>query len=120
MHTGAEREAGARDLGNPPETAKRGMAAGHQPAADVIHYGWADLCCRIDRIGVRKRAEERVAFRAVIAGDGATSGVGVEGGSAMADGHEGVPEFLLTRRGQGTFHGRLDGGIREWLDGDGA
>jgi len=118
MHSGAEREAGARDLRNPPETPKGGMAAGHQPTADIIHYGWADLCCRIDRIGVRKRAEQRVAFRAVVAGDGAASGVGVEGGGAVADGHKGVPEFLLSRRGHGTFHGRFDSSTRERLDGD--
>jgi len=118
MHTGAEGEAGARDLRNPPETAKRGMAAGHQPAPDVIHYGRADLCGSVDRIGVRKGAEQRVTFRAVVAGDGEAGGVSVEGGGAVADGHEGVPEFLLTRRGHGTFHGRLESRIREWFDGD--
>ncbi len=94
------------------------MAAGHHAAADVIHHGRADLRGRVDGVGVRERAEQRVAFRAVIAGDGAASGVGVESRGAVTDGHKGVPEFMLTRRGHGTFHGRLESRIREWFDGD--
>jgi len=119
MHTGAEGEARAGDLRNPPKATKRWMAAGHHAAANIIHYGWADLRGRVDRVGVGEGTEQRIAFRAVVAGDGAAGGVGVEGSGAVSDGHEGVPEFLLTRRGQGTFHGRLECGIRERFDGDG-
>ena len=83
------------------------MGAGHHAAADIIQHGRADLRGRVDRVGVREGAEQRVAFRAVISGDGAAGGVGVESGGAVTDGHEGVPEFLLARRGHRTFHGRL-------------
>jgi len=96
------------------------VAAGHHAAADVIHYGWADLRGRVDRVGVGEGTKQGVAFRAVVTGDGAAGRVGVEGSGAVSDGHEGVPEFLLTRRGQGTFHSRLERGIRERFDGDGA
>ena len=120
MHSGAEGQAGASDLRNPPEAAKRWMAAGHQSAADVIHYGRADLRGRVDCVGVREGSKQRVTFSAVVARDGATRGVGVEGGGAVAYDHEGVPEFLLARRGHGTFHGQLERGIRERFDGDGA
>ena len=96
------------------------MAAGHHSAAEIIHYGRADLRGCVDRVGVREGAEERIAFCAVITGDGAPGGIGVEGGGAVSGGHEGVPEFLLTRRWHGAFHGRLEGGIREGLDSGGA
>jgi len=118
VHTGAEGEARASDLRNPPEAAERWVGAGHHAAADVIQHGRADLRGRVDRVGVRERAEQRIAFRAVISGDGAASGVGVESCGAVADGHKGVPELLLARRGHGTFHGRLESRIREWFDGD--
>ena len=118
VHTSAEGEACAGNLRNPPEAAERWVAAGHHAAADVIHHGWADLRGRVDRVGMRERAKQRVAFRAVVAGDGASGRVSVERGGAVADGHEGVPEFLLTRRGHGTFHGRLESRIREWFDCD--
>ena len=120
MYTSAEGEACAGDLRNPPETAEGGVAAGHQAAADVIHHGWADLRGRVDRVGVGEGTEQRIAFRAVVAGDGAAGGVGVEGSGAVSYGHEGVPKCLLTPRGNRSFHGRLERGIREWLDGDGA
>ena len=96
------------------------MAAGHHAAASVIHYGRADLRGGVDGVGVREGTEKRIAFRAVIAGDGAARGVGVESGGAVADNHEGVPEFLLARRGPGAFQDRLDRGTRERLDGSGA
>lgn len=120
VHTGAEGKAGARDLRNPPEFAERGMAAGHEAAADVIHDGRTRLRGRVDGAGVREGTKQRIAFRAVVARDGAARGVCIEGGGAVADGHEGVPEFLLTRRGKRAFHGRLDRGVRERLDGRGA
>ncbi len=94
------------------------MAAGHHAAADVIHHGRADLRGRVDRVGVGERAKQRVAFGAVIAGDGASRRVSVERRGAVTYRHEGVPEFLLTRCGHGTFHGRLESRIREWFDGD--
>src|ERR1700688_3880137 len=106
VHTGAEGEACARNLGNPPEASECGMAAGHHTAAEIIHDGRADLRGRVDGVGVREGAEQRVALCAVITGDGAAGGVGVEGSGTVSGGHEGVPEFLLTWGGQGTFHGR--------------
>src|SRR5882762_11396859 len=119
-HTGAEREARASDLRNPPEFAKRGVAAGHHAATDVIHHCGAYLRSGVNGVGVSEGTKHGVAFRAVISREGTTRGVGVKGGGAVADGHEGVPEFLLARRGKRAFHGRLDRGIREWLDSDGA
>jgi len=119
VHTGAEREACASDLRNPPEFTKRRMAAGHHATADIIHHGRADLSGGVDGVGVCKGTEQRVAFGAVVTGKGAARGIRVEGGGAVADGHEGIPEFLLTRRGKRAFHGRLDRGVREWLDSDG-
>jgi len=83
------------------------MPAGQHAAADVIHNCRADLGGRIDSVGVREGAKQRIAFRAVIAGDGAAGGIGVEGGGAVPDGYEGVPEFLLARCGSGTFHSGL-------------
>jgi hypothetical protein len=109
VYTSTEGEACAGELRNPPKFAKRGMAAGHHAAADVIHYGRADLRGCVNRVGMRERAEQRVAFRAVVAGDSAARGVGVEGSSAVANGDEGVPEFLLARRGHRAFHCRLYG-----------
>src|ERR1700719_3319093 len=120
VDTSAEGEACAGDLGNPPEATERGMAAGHHAAADIIHDGWAYFRGGGGGAGVREGTEQRVAFRAVVAGDGAAGGVGVESGGAVADGHEGVPEFLLTRRGQRAFHDRFDRGTGERLDGRGA
>src|SRR5437899_10088125 len=110
-HTGAERQARASDLGNPPEFAKRGMAAGHHAAADVVHHCGAYLRSGVNGVGVSERTEQRVSFGAVVSGKGATRGVGVKGGGAMADGHEGVPEFLLARRGKRAFHGWFECGI---------
>ena len=117
VHTGAEREACASDLRNPPEFAKRGMAAGHHAPADVIHHGRTDLRGGVHCVGVCEGTEQRVAFGAVVSGKGAACGIGVEGGGAVADGHEGVPELLLTRRGERALHARLDRGVGERLDG---
>ena len=110
-HTGAEREARASDLGNPPEFAKRGMAAGHHAAADVIHHCGAYLRSGVNGVGVSEGTKHGVGFRAVISREGTTRGVGVKGGGAVADGHEGVPEFLLAGRGKRAFHGRFECGI---------
>ena len=104
MHTGTEGEACACNLRNPPEFAKSGMSAGHHSTAHVIHHSRADLRGCVDRVGVREGAKERVAFRAVVAGDSAARGVGVEYGGAVADSHEGVPEFLLAWGGHRAFH----------------
>lgn len=120
VHTGTEGEARSRDLRNPPEFAKRRMAAGQHAAANVIHHSGADLRGGIKGIRVSERTEQRVAFGAVVSGKGAARGVGVKGRGAVADSHEGVPEFLLARRGKRAFDGRLERGIRERLDGDGA
>jgi len=117
VQTGAEREARASDLRNPPEFTKRGMAAGHHAPADIIHYGRADLRGGVHSVGVCEGAEQWVAFGAVVSGEGAACGIGVERGGAVADGHEGVPELLLTRRGERALHGRLDRGVGERLDG---
>ena len=105
MHTSAERKPRAGNLRDPPEATKRGVAAGHHAAADIVHHCGADLGGRINGVGVREGTKQRVAFRAVVGGDGATCGIGVEGRGAVAGGHEGEPEFLLARRGSGTFHG---------------
>ena len=94
------------------------MAAGHHAAADIIHDGRTDLRGRVDRVGVCEGAEERVAFRAVVAGKGAAGGIGIESGGAMTDGHEGVPEFLLARRWYGSFDGGLQRGVGERLNGN--
>ena len=107
VHTGAEREARARDLRNPPEFAERGMAAGQHAAANVIHHGGADLRGGVKCIRVSERTEQRIAFVAIVSGKGAARGVCVKDGGAVADSHKGVPEFLLARRGKRTFHGRL-------------
>ena len=117
VHTGAEREACASDLRNPPEFAKRGMAAGHHAPADIIHYGRADLRGGVHSVGVCEGAEQWVAFGAVVSREGAACRIGVERGGAVADGHEAVPELLLTRRGERALHGRLDRGVGERLDG---
>jgi len=66
VHTGAEREACASDLGNPPEFTKRGMGAGHHAASDIIHHGRADLCGGVHGVGMSEGAEQRVAFGAVV------------------------------------------------------
>jgi len=66
VHTGAEREACASDLGNPPEFTKRGMGAGHHAASDIIHHGRADLRGGVHGVGVSEGAEQRVAFGAVV------------------------------------------------------
>jgi len=105
MHASAEGEACACNLGNPPEAAEHGVAAGHHAAADIVHDGGADLGGGVEGVGMREGPEERVALAAVILGDGVAGGPGVKGGGAVACGHEGVPERLLARRGGGTFDG---------------
>lgn len=46
----SQRKAGSRRLGNPPESAHPGVAAGHHPMAKEIHHCGADLRGRVNCI----------------------------------------------------------------------
>ncbi len=112
----AEREACAGNLRNPPEAAKHGVAAGHHAAAEEVHHRGTDLRGSVDGVGVGERAKQGVAFGAIVSGNGATRGPGVEDRGSVTNGHKGVPKLLLSSCGLWALDDGFCGSAEERLD----
>jgi len=92
------------------------VAAPHHAMAQVVHDHRSHLSRRVDRTGIRERPLQRIAFSPVASTNGSPCRPGIKSGRSMAQHHQAVPKFSLSRSlvrfRRGRFHwsteGRLD------------
>lgn len=111
----AEREAGSGCLRYPPESPHQTVIAGHHAVPDKVHHGRAHLRGSVHRIRVCERAQQRITFCPITAGNRAPRGPRINCGSTAPRAHQRVPDFALPWRFDRAINCGLDGRVAQWL-----